>query len=193
MSSARDEAAASSLPDASVEDPHAEAPIHPRSDLWDGVGWLALGSAILIGSLLMDRLEKQAINPYTIPGLLPALLGIMMIVLGGILALRSWRRGALRMAIPASDRDDREQRRRVWIVVALCVGYAVVLVGHGLPFWLASSIYVTVSILILQRLSRDENERRLTPRAWMKAIIIGLSSGVITALVFQELFLVRMP
>ena len=40
------------------------------------------------------------------------------------------------------------------------MGYGVVLIGHGLPFWLASTIYVTGSILILQRLSRDADERR---------------------------------
>jgi len=33
---------------------------------------MALGIAILIGSVTMDRLEKQGINPYTIPGLLRA-------------------------------------------------------------------------------------------------------------------------
>ena len=173
--------------------PDAEPPIHPKSDLFDGIGWIALGVAILVGSLLMDRLEQQHINPYTVPGLVPGLLGLMMILLGGILALRSWRRGALQLLVPAPTADDREQRRRVWLVIALCMGYAVVLVGHGLPFWLASAIYVTVSILILQRLSRDANERRLTPRAWVKAVVIGLGSGLITSLVFQELFLVRMP
>lgn len=173
--------------------PETEAPIHPRSDLHDALGWIAFGAAVLIGSLTMDRLERQHVNPYTVPGLLPGLLGIMMILLGGILALRSWRRGALTLPVPARTADDQEQRRRVWIVVALCMGYAVVLVGHGLPFWLASAIYVTGSILILQRLSRDEDERRLTPRAWIKALAIGLGSGVITSVVFQELFLVRMP
>ncbi|MEP6701570.1 MAG: tripartite tricarboxylate transporter TctB family protein [Betaproteobacteria bacterium] len=174
-------------------EPDAEAPIHPRSDLWDGLGWIALGVAILIGSLMMDRLEQQHIDPHTIPGLLPALLGILMILLGGLLALRSWRRGALRLTPPAATTDAREQGRRIWIVVALCLGYAVVLVGHGLPFWLASSIYVTVSILVLRRLSRDQNERRLTPRAWLNAVVIGVASGVVTSLVFQELFLVRLP
>lgn len=173
--------------------PDAEAPIHPKSDLRDAIGWIALGVAILIGSLTMDRLERQNINPYTVPGLLPALLGLMMMLLGGILAVRSWRRGALRIPFPAAAADDREQRRRVWVVIALCMGYAVVLVGHGLPFWLASAIYVTASILILQRMSHDESERRLDARAWIKAVIIGVASGGITSLVFQELFLVRMP
>jgi hypothetical protein len=68
-----------------------------------------------------------------------------------------------------------------------------VLVGHGLPFWLASTIYVTSSILILQRMSRDPAVRRQTPKTWAKALAIGLGSSVITHLVFQELFLVRMP
>ncbi len=165
----------------------------PRSDWADGLGWIALGVAILIGSITMDRLERQGVNPYTVPGLLPGLLGIVMILLGGILALRSWRRGALRYCAAAPSADLREQRRRIWIVTGLCLGYGIVLIGHGLPFWLASTIYVTSSILILQRMSRDPVERRLTPRAWIKALTIGLCSSVITHLVFQELFLVRMP
>jgi uncharacterized membrane protein YfcA len=186
-------APATPTPDPPAADPHAEPPIHPKSDLRDAIGWIVLGVAILIGSLTMDRLERQHINPYTVPGLLPGLLGLLMILLGGILLLRSWRRGALRLAEPARSADDREQSRRIWVVVALCLGYAVVLVGHGIPFWLASSIYVTVSILILRRISRDPEERRLTMKVWIKALVIGVATGVITAVVFEELFLVRMP
>ena len=52
-------------------------------------------------SFAMDRLEAQHINPYTVPGLLPGLLGIVMILLGGLLALRSWRRGALHQSAAA--------------------------------------------------------------------------------------------
>ena len=74
----------------------ASARSPPRADLRDALGWIVFGVAVLIGSLTMDRLEQQHINPYTVPGLLPGLLGIAMILLGGLLALRSWRRGALR-------------------------------------------------------------------------------------------------
>jgi hypothetical protein len=149
--------------------------------------------AVLIGSLAMDRLERQNINPYTIPGLLPALLGIAMIVLGGVLALRSWRRGALREPAPPMTLDRRDERRRIWIVSALCLGYGVVLIGHGLPFWLASTIYVTASILIVQRLSRDPAQRVLSPRAIGQAVVIGVCASFITQWVFQDLFLVRLP
>ena len=166
---------------------------NPRSDFRDGVGWTVLGIAILVGSLTMDRLERQDVNPYTVPGLLPGLLGIVMTLLGGVLVLRSWRRGALAQpALPATALQ-REERRRFWVVIGLCLGYGVVLVGHGIPFWLASSIYVSGAILILQRMSRDGQERQLGTRAWIKALVIGVAASVITQLVFLELFLVRMP
>lgn len=170
--------------------PHRHA---PRADLADGIGWIVFGFAVVIGSVTMDRLEQQHINPYTVPGLLPGLLGLAMILLGGVLGLRSWRRGALQRPAPALDPDQREQWRRIAIVSALCLAYCVVLIGHGLPFWLASAIYVTGSILILQRISRDDAQRRLSSRALLKALAIGIGSAVITHLMFQNLFLVRLP
>jgi predicted cobalt transporter CbtA len=165
----------------------------PRADFKDAVGWIALGAAILIGSITMDRLEGQHINPVTVPGLLPGLLGIAMILLGGALGVRSWRLGALEQAMPARSADQREERKRVWIAIALCLGYGVVLVGHGIPFWLASTIYITASILIFLRLSRDPAERQLNTRAWVKALVIGAGASVVTWLVFEMVFLVRMP
>ncbi|MEO7393214.1 MAG: tripartite tricarboxylate transporter TctB family protein [Ramlibacter sp.] len=165
----------------------------PRSDFADALGWIVLGVAVLVGSLMMDRLEAQHINPYTVPGLLPGLLGIAMILLGLVLAERSRERGAFTLPqLPATE-DQRDGRRRVGVVAALCVGYGVVLVGHGIPFWVASSIYVTASIMIVLRMSRDPQERQMTPRAVVKAVVIGVASSVITQLVFQEIFLVRMP
>jgi disulfide bond formation protein DsbB len=42
-------------------------------------------------------------------------------------------------------------------------------------------------------MSRDPVERQLTSSAWAIAIVIGLATGGITHLVFQELFLVHLP
>jgi hypothetical protein len=184
------------LPSAAATAPqviHGEERMPPRSDMADAIGWTALGIAVLIGSITMDRLEAQHINPYTIPGLLPGLLGIAMILLGGVLAVRSIGRGALTQPRMPATADQRDERRRVWIIIALCTLYGVALIGHGIPFWLASTIYVTGSIIVLQRISRDPEERRLTLRVLLKALVIGVASSVITQVVFQELFLVRMP
>jgi hypothetical protein len=167
--------------------------ITPRSDFWQGLGWVALGVAVLVGSVTMDRLASQNINPYTIPGLLPGFLGLAMILLGGILATRSWMRGAFAQAREPFTEHQRETRKRVWTVIGLCTFYSVVLIGHGLPFWLASTLFVTGTILIMQRMSRDPEERRLTPRWWAKALVIGVLAAVITQVVFQDVFLVRLP
>lgn len=165
----------------------------PRSDFKDAVGWVAFGSAVLIGSITMDRLAQQNINPVTVPGLLPGLLGLAMILLGSALGVRSWRRGALAHRAPPPTGDEREQRKRVWIAIALCMGYGVVLIGHGIPFWLASTVYVTASILVFQGISRDPLERRLDVKTWIKAVVIGAGASVVTWLVFERVFLVRMP
>jgi hypothetical protein len=141
----------------------------------------------------MDRLERQNINPVTVPGLLPGLLGIAMILLGGVLAVRSLRRGALAQPLPPASAEDGETRKRVGIAIALCCGYGIVLVGHGIPFWIASSVYVTASILVFRRLSREPEERRLGLKSWANALLIGVLSSVVTWLTFEKLFLVRLP
>ncbi|MBE7417070.1 MAG: tripartite tricarboxylate transporter TctB family protein [Ideonella sp.] len=180
----------------SAPEPHDAAPGDAapslRSEFYGGCAWMVFGFAVLIGSITMDRLEAQHINPYTVPGLLPGLLGIAMIVLGAALAWRSWRAGALRPAPPLTT-DQRDEHRRIWVVAALCIGYGAVLIGHGLPFWLASATYVSASILIMRRMSRDPEQRRLTARAVVQALVIGVASALIVQWVFQDLFLVRLP
>lgn len=181
------------VPEHSVTAGASEESSPPRSDLKDAVGWVALGSAVLVGSIAMDRLEAQHINPVTVPGLLPGLLGSAMILLGSALGVRSLRHGALAQGARPWTALQREETRRVWIAIALCVGYGVVLVGHGIPFWIASTLYVTASILVFQRLSHDPVLRQVGGTAWAKALVIGASASVVTWLVFEKVFLVRLP
>lgn len=178
---------------AATEAAEPEKTAAPRTDFREALAWLVFGLVVVIGSVRMDRLEQQNINPVTAPGLLPGLLGLGMILLGAVLGLRSWRRGAFRLAVAAPTALDREQRKRVWVAIVLCVGYAVVLVGHGLPFWLASVVYVTTSILVFRRMSPDPVERLFTTRRVLQAGVIGVCASVVTWLVFEHLFLVRLP
>ena len=107
-----------------------------RTDFLSAIGWMTLGMAILIGSVTMDRLENQDINPYTIPGLLPGLLGIAMMILGALLAARSWRPPPFR---PAADHRavDRAEAS-VWRWCSDCVsrsawGWSGMVCRSGLP------------------------------------------------------------
>ncbi len=170
----------------------AEPRFAARADLAQAAGWAALGFAILVVSLRMDRLENQNINPYTVPGLLPALLGVAMMLLATLLALRSWRRGA-RLAGKATVAFDRAGAKRLVLVLSLCLVFGVGLVGHGLPFWLAAALYVSVAIVVLQRRQRIALGRRVSARDIVVATAIGLGAGGAITLVFQQLFLVRLP
>lgn len=162
------------------------------SELRAGLAWAVFGIAVLALSWRMDRLEAQHINPYTVPGLLPGLLGIVMILLGGLLALRSWRRGGRLVRAPRFALTS-ESARRLALVIGLIVAYTVVLLGRGLPFWLGAAIYVTASIVLLQAPQRAAEGRRLSAREVVVALAIGLASGWIITWVFQDAFLVRLP
>ena len=67
--------------------PRDEQRANAASELRGGLAWTVFGIAVLALSWRMDRLEAQHINPYTVPGLLPGLLGIVMVLLGGLLVL----------------------------------------------------------------------------------------------------------
>src|SRR4051794_2498910 len=162
-----------------------------RSDFLSALGWMALGIAILIGSVMMDRLEKQDINPYTIPGLLPGLLGITMTILGALLAARSWRPHLL--ATTGKAPVSRAEQMRILLVLGLCLTFGVLLVGHGLPFWLAAAIFVTTAIFALQYQVRKSTGQQLTLREFATTAAIGLGAGIAITIVFQEIFLVRLP
>jgi hypothetical protein len=181
----------SSTPDAPALSHPTE--VGPRSDFIAALGWMALGAAILIGSWTMDRLKNQDVNPYTVPGLLPGLLGIAMIVLGGALLFRSWRRGALARADSPDPSRAAISLRQLWLAIGLCLIFDVVMIGHGLPFWLAAAIFVSVAIVTLQQSQRSIAGPRLTLRNVISAVAIGLGAGLGTTLVFQNIFLVRLP
>jgi hypothetical protein len=164
-----------------------------RGDFLGALAWVGLGLAILIGSLTMDRLESQHINPHTAPGLLPGLLGVAMMLLGSLLALRSWRRGALRPGPTPGPAPGRLDFGRLSLVLALCLGFGVGLVGRGLPFWLAAAVFVTIAIIALQHPQRKAERRKLSVREVLVAAAIGLGAGGAITLVFQQFFLVRLP
>ncbi len=164
-------------------------------DLREGLSWAALGAAILFLSVRMDRLADQGVPPYAAPGLVPGLLGIVMILFGGLVALRARHprdRGA-DAAAEAQEHRPELQPGRLALVIGLCLTFSIVLVGHGLPFWVASSLFVTVSILVLQHPQRQAAGRGLDARALGVAAFIGLAAGGAATLVFQRQFLVHLP
>jgi hypothetical protein len=145
-----------------------------RSDAAQGVAWALGGGLIVYASWTMDRLERHGAALYTAPGLVPGLLGLVLVVLGVALALR--KRG-----ISASSPAIRWGNTP--LVLALCLGYAIGLIGR-MPFWLATFVFVTAFIAIFEYPSR---------RRMALAPLYGAATSLAVSNLFETVFLVRLP
>jgi uncharacterized membrane protein len=164
-----------------------------RADLVTGVVLLALGLAVLAESYSMPRLEERRINPWTAPGLVPGLLGLIIALLGGTLALRSAIAGAFSGRAPQDDAEAAEARAgaaRLTICGVLCIAYAVVLLGR-IPFWLATGLFVFAFIAIFEWRMADPPRARLV-KLGVAALLAG-ATALAVPYVFETLFLVRLP
>src|SRR2546430_619452 len=128
--------------------------VTPRWDFLGGLAWIAFGTAVAIGSWRMDRLENQDVNPYTVPGLLPGLLGLAIGFFGTLLLARAWRKGALGEKNPRSAAMSAAERKRFLIVMGICIAFGLcgallcILVGSmpGLSATLCIALLTTLTV-----------------------------------------------
>ena len=163
-----------------------------RADFVTALGLVALGLGTMVESWRMPRLEEMHINPYTVPGLVPGILGTVLAVLGFVLLLRSARAGGWRLwaAEHPGATSSRREVRRAGLTLALTIGYAGGLVGR-VPFWLATFSFV-FAFTVLFEWQRGRSRRATVRALAIAALLAGLVAAAVTA-VFQYLFLVRLP
>ena len=161
----------------------------PFADLLTGVAWFALAAAIVVASWRMDRLTHLGATLYTLPGLVPGMLGAAIGLMAILLIVRAVRGGALAQAhVP---RVAIAEHWRLIAVLVLGLIYAIGLVGHGLPFWLASAIFVTAFVILFQFADRRRDGTLLRGAAF--AVLFGTAAGLAIHYGFQDVFLVRVP
>ena len=68
-------------------------------------------------------------------------------------------------------------------MLALCLGYAIGLVGRA-PFWLATFLFVTTFIAIFEYPAR---------RRMAFAPLFGAATSLVVSYLFEAVFLVRLP
>ena len=173
-----------------------------RADFWFGLFWSVLGLAILVESWRMDRLEQQHINPYTIPGLVPGMLGIVLAIFGLVLVVRGWRGAAPQENLleeellgldepPPEENAGTAEPWRVGVAMLLCLVFAGGLVGSGLPFWLAAFLFLVAAIMAFEWPDRVKDGT--VARGLLRAVIVAACASAAISFVFQEVFLVRLP
>lgn len=171
-----------------MESDDAGAVPSPLSDLVSGGMWVVIGAAISIGSWRMDRLANQGVPGFAAPGLVPGILGVLIIVTALMIVVRSLKRGAL---AGGGFGAGRITPGLAAVTLVLCLGFAGGLVGHGLPFPAAAFIYLFLHIFILQYPERQAAGQ--VGRGALVAGVIALVAAGVISFVFQVLFLVRLP
>ena len=162
-----------------------------RADLYGGAFWIVLGGAIAIGSWNMDRLERMGVSFFTAPGLVPGILGLLMILCGAVLAIRALREGALGSVQRPPLLLQAATLRRAGVTLLLTLGFAFALVGHGLPFPVAAGIFLFFQIAVLQYPERKAKSE--VGRGLVAAALVAAGAAITISLLFQEVFLVRLP
>jgi Tripartite tricarboxylate transporter TctB family len=157
-----------------------------RYDLACGLGWIAAGAAIVYGSWTMDRLEYLYINPYTAPGLVPGVLGAMIALCGALMALR-----ASRIGIVGSAAQGPIFTGRVALSLTLCLGFGLGLLGRGPPFWAAAALFLFLHVFLFEFVER--RDRGTLARGLLIALAVSAGASFVITMIFQELFLVRLP
>lgn len=164
-----------------------------KADFVTGLAFVALGLAALVESLRMPRFETLAVNPYTVPGIVPGLLGVVIAALGAVLAVRAARAGGWRLGpdvAALATLHRRQSVQRLALALALTLGYAVGLIGR-VPFWLASALFVFAFIALFEWRAERDSKAHARALAFAAAEAALVSAAV--TLVFRYLFLVNLP
>ncbi|MEP7182977.1 MAG: tripartite tricarboxylate transporter TctB family protein [Betaproteobacteria bacterium] len=167
-------------------------PSSPRRDLQGGIVWTALGSVIVVLSWQMDRMTQQGATLHTAPGLWPGIVGTMLALLGGVLALRSWHRAQrIGWDVAEPDETDYAPLSSFALAAGMFFVYALLLVGRGLPFWLVTAVFVTAFVFLFQLAQRKAAGQLY--RGAVVALACGVLTALLVTLLFEQLFYVRLP
>jgi len=164
-----------------------------RADFLTGISLILLSLYVIIESWRMPRLEHLKAHPLSVPGIVPAFIGMVLALFGIILVIRSIRRGGhrLELSLEGLRRNlHRPDYQRLVVTAILTVGYAGFLIGT-LPYWFATALFIFVFILLFEQ-KREMNFAQRRKGVMAAALIASLSSAMITW-IFERLFLVSLP
>jgi putative tricarboxylic transport membrane protein len=164
-------------------------PASPRADFLGALAWIAFGAHRR--DVVADGPLRRAGRAAHLSGLWPGLVGD---------ARRAGRHpracslGRARSAgWQAGESDDTEivAPSRFALGAGLFFVYALLLVGRGLPFWLGTALFVTAFVFLFQRAQRIADGR--AARGIVVALVCGGATAAAVTVVFEQLFLVRLP
>lgn len=159
-------------------------PAERRFDLWFALLLVVFAAGVVGESWRMPRLEHLGVHPMSAPGLTPGLLGLVLLGLSTALLVRSVRQRQLVAEAPAETESG--ATGRTVVTLGLTLAYAIGLVGR-VPFWLATGLFVFAFVGVFGW----DKERPV--RSLLTATVMAVVTAVAVTLLFERVFLVRLP
>lgn len=168
-------------------------PPSARVDLITAAILFAFALTVIALAWQMPTFTDRGGDPYTAPGIVPGVYGVVLALLAGVLGFRAFRAGALgpegakrEQAGPAGAHSN----IRLGMVLALALLFTIGLIGR-LPFWAAAATFITLFIALFEW--DGAAPRALKQRRLLVALLIGVIGGLVVQYVFRDIFLVRLP
>ena len=176
-----------------------------RGEIGSALVWFGLGAAIAVVSWRMDRLGHLGINPWSVPGLTPGALGVLIMVFALALGWQALRAGAAPETEAPGGPVDADadadvgagaapvegSARRTLLAGVLCVLFAGVTLGRGVPFMIEGSVFVFVFTALFSWSSWRAEGR--VGRGLAQTLAIAVVACVLISWLFERVFLVRLP
>jgi len=164
-----------------------------KADFVTGLTLILVSLFVVFESWRMPRLEHLKVHPLSVPGLVPAFLGIVIFLFAVILVIRSVRAGGHRLALSLQGGRrllSQPGNQRLLVTAILSIGYAGFLVGT-IPYGLATGLFIFAFMLIFEW--RRGMTRREYLRLGLVAGILAVGTSALVTWAFESLFLVTLP
>jgi hypothetical protein len=164
-----------------------------NSEYLSAACWAVFGVVIVVASWRLDRLENLDINPWSVPGLTPGLVGALIILLAIALGLQARRKASTVSAEPDESAQDVQPGNPWRSVLAgiLCFLFAGVSLGRGVPFVAEGAVFIFVFIVAFSW-TQWRTENRLA-RGLLTSLAVAVAASALISWLFESVFLVRLP
>ncbi len=153
------------------------------------------GLVVAVASWRIERLENLGINPWSIPGLLPGVVGLLIVLLAVALACQSRHPAVPEEAAPPAEAAPAAAAGREWgrtlAAAAMCVLFAGVSLGRGLPFVAEAATFIFLFTSVFSW-SQWRAEARVL-RSLATTLVTAIVASLLISWLFESVFLVRLP
>ena len=160
-----------------------------RDELLNAGVFGVLGAVILVASWRMDRLTDRGIDAWSVPGLTPGVIGALMVVMALALAWQAMR--APQAPVLDAEPAGPGSTPRTLAAIVMCVLFAGITLGHGLPFVVEGAVFIFVFTALFSW--REWHAERRIGRGLAQTLAVAVLASAFISWLFESVFLVRLP